>query len=47
MVASAHATTTVVNDPGSELIKVLVHEYWDDVRFGFRGSFTISSVHVA
>lgn len=28
MVASAHATTTtVVNDPDSELTKVLVHEY--------------------
>ncbi|CAL1673980.1 unnamed protein product [Lasius platythorax] len=35
-----------VNDPGSELTKVLVHEYWDDVRFGSRGSFTISSIHV-
>lgn len=35
-----------VNDPGSGLTKVLVHEYWDDVRFGSRGSFTISSVHV-
>lgn len=46
MVASAHATTTVVNDLGSELTKVLVHEYWDDVRFGSRGSFTISSIHV-
>lgn len=36
----------VVNDPDYGLIKVFVYEYWDDVRFGLRVLFTISSIYI-